>query len=141
MPVGDQDHGGVAMTPAVAPGGGHKLLDLSLRQVLAGAQVAIGASPGRNCSFYDSWRDQPEMPFRHDLALPARRTGRIRPLFRTVPTNCQRRFYRPAPLSTAMSSWQTDTAERNRRSLARLSKALPPIFPPVVLARALARPF
>jgi hypothetical protein len=32
-------------------------------------------------------------------------------------------------------------AERNRRSLARLQKALPPLFPAPVLARALARPF
>jgi hypothetical protein len=39
-----------------------------------------------------------------------------------------------------MSSWQTEKTERNRKSLARLSKALP-IFPPAVLARALGRPF
>jgi hypothetical protein len=32
-------------------------------------------------------------------------------------------------------------AERNRRSLARLEKALPTVFPAPVLARALARPF
>jgi hypothetical protein len=40
-----------------------------------------------------------------------------------------------------MSDWQTEKAERNRRSFARLSKALPTIFPPAVLARALSRPF
>jgi hypothetical protein len=40
-----------------------------------------------------------------------------------------------------MSNWQAETAERNRKSFARLSKALPEIFPPVVLARALDRPF
>ena len=37
-----------------------------------------------------------------------------------------------------MSEWRD---ERNRRALARLEKALPDIFPPPVLARALARPF
>jgi hypothetical protein len=37
-----------------------------------------------------------------------------------------------------MSEWR---AERNRRSLARLKKALPPIFPAPVLGRALNRPF
>src|ERR1700730_16015601 len=37
-----------------------------------------------------------------------------------------------------MSEWR---AERNRRSLARLEKALPGIFPAPVLARALSRPF
>ena len=40
-----------------------------------------------------------------------------------------------------MSKWQEQTDERNRRSVARLTKALPPIFPPVVLSRALSRPF
>lgn len=40
-----------------------------------------------------------------------------------------------------MSNWQAEKAERNRRSLARLSKALPPNFPPAVLARAFGRPF
>src|SRR5689334_6296254 len=40
-----------------------------------------------------------------------------------------------------MSGWLEQKAERNRRSLARLSKSIPAIFPPLVLARALARPF
>src|SRR5262249_9053788 len=71
MPVSDKGHGGVAVTPAVAPGGGHKLLDLGLDQVLAGAQVAIGTPPERNCSFYDGWRDQLEVPFRHVFGPPS----------------------------------------------------------------------
>ena len=40
-----------------------------------------------------------------------------------------------------MSKWEDEKAERNRRSLARLTKALPPIFPSAVLSRALSRPF
>ncbi len=40
-----------------------------------------------------------------------------------------------------MSQWQAEKAERNRKSFAHLSKALPTIFPPAVLARALGRPF
>ena len=40
-----------------------------------------------------------------------------------------------------MSRWQDEKAERNRQAIARLYKALPEIFPPVVLARALSRPF
>jgi hypothetical protein len=40
-----------------------------------------------------------------------------------------------------MSTWQDLKAERNRQSLVRLTKALPRIFPPAVLARALGRPF
>jgi hypothetical protein len=51
MPVSDKDHGGVAVAVAVALGRVHELLDLGLREVLAGAQVAIGASPRRNCLF------------------------------------------------------------------------------------------
>jgi hypothetical protein len=37
-----------------------------------------------------------------------------------------------------MSKWEDEKAERNRRALARLSKCLPTIFPPNVLAQALA---
>ena len=40
-----------------------------------------------------------------------------------------------------MSKWQEVKAERNCQSLARLTKALPPIFPSAVLSRALSRPF
>jgi hypothetical protein len=40
-----------------------------------------------------------------------------------------------------MSGWQELKAERNRRSILRLNKALPPRFPRIVLVRALARPF
>ena len=40
-----------------------------------------------------------------------------------------------------MSKWLDEKAERNRQALARLSKSLPAIFPPAVLARALSRPF
>src|ERR1700719_1680011 len=38
-----------------------------------------------------------------------------------------------------MSSWQDHRAERNRQSVARLTKALPRIFPSIVLSRALGR--
>jgi hypothetical protein len=55
---------------AVAIGRLHELLDLGLREVLAGAQVAIAASPRGNCSFYGSWRDQPEVSFRHVFGPP-----------------------------------------------------------------------
>ena len=40
-----------------------------------------------------------------------------------------------------MSKWLDEKAERNSQALARLSKKLPAIFPPAVLARALNRPF
>ena len=40
-----------------------------------------------------------------------------------------------------MYNWQTEKAERNRRSLRRLSRSLPAIFPQAVLARAIELPF
>jgi hypothetical protein len=40
-----------------------------------------------------------------------------------------------------VSKWQDERAERNRRSLVRLTKALPPIFPSAVLSRALSQRF
>lgn len=40
-----------------------------------------------------------------------------------------------------MSAWQEAKAERNRQSVARLMRALPEVFPPALLSRALRRPF
>ena len=36
-----------------------------------------------------------------------------------------------------MSTWEAEKAERNRHSIARLTKSLPGIFPSAVLSRAL----
>ena len=47
----------------------------------------------------------------------------------------------PSSAGPDMSRWLREKAERNRQALARLSKRLPTIFPPAVLARALGRPF
>src|SRR5215813_595434 len=40
-----------------------------------------------------------------------------------------------------MSKWQEHKSAINERALARLTRALPDIFPPAVLSRALGRPF
>ena len=40
-----------------------------------------------------------------------------------------------------MSKWKDEKAERNRQSLIRLNRVLPPVFPTAVLSRALDRPF
>ena len=40
-----------------------------------------------------------------------------------------------------MSRWQEEKDARNTQALMRLSKSVPAIFPPAVLARALSRPF
>jgi len=45
------------------------------------------------------------------------------------------------PRGEVMSRWQDEKAERNRRAVARLTKALPSIFPSAVLSRALGRSF
>ena len=67
VPVGHQDHRGVAVAPAVLPGRVHQPLDLGLGQVLAGAQLAVGEPLRGNCSIYGGWRDQLEVPFGHAL--------------------------------------------------------------------------
>ena len=40
-----------------------------------------------------------------------------------------------------MSKWEAERADRKCRSIARLTKSLPGIFPSAVLSRALGRPF
>ena len=65
MPVPYKDHRGVPMSPAVLPTGSYQPLNFTLRQVLAGAEVRVGEPPGRDCSFYGGWRDQPKTWFGH----------------------------------------------------------------------------
>ena len=54
MPVGEQDHGGVAVAVAVAFGRLDQRLDLSLGQVFPLPVIGIGPSAGRrwNCSLF-----------------------------------------------------------------------------------------
>ena len=48
LPVGHKDHGGVSVVVTIVPGGlDQPLLDLSLREMLAGAQVPIRRFSGR----------------------------------------------------------------------------------------------
>src|SRR5262249_24068889 len=47
MPEGQQDHGGVAMAPAVVPGSLNQPLDLALGQVLAGTIGGMGLRTGK----------------------------------------------------------------------------------------------
>ena len=49
--------------------------------------------------------------------------------------------YSRVPWGPTMSKWEAERAERNRRSIARLTKSLPGVFPSAVLSRALGRPF
>jgi hypothetical protein len=49
--------------------------------------------------------------------------------------------YNRVPWGPIMSNWEAERAERNRRSIARLTKSLPGVFPSAVLSRALGRPF
>ena len=60
---GDQDHGGIALALAIAPGGSDQLLNLSLCQMLARPDIRI-RPPGRhrplNCPIFCSWRYEPE---------------------------------------------------------------------------------
>ena len=62
MPVGEQHHGGVAMTIAVASGRFHELLHLGIGEVLARPRFrirpALGRPTWRNCPFNGGWWNQ-----------------------------------------------------------------------------------
>ena len=60
VPIADQDHRSVAMTPAVLAGRLDQLLDLGLGQVLAGAELGIGTPSRRDCSIYGPRGDDSE---------------------------------------------------------------------------------
>ena len=67
---GHQDHGGVAMTPTVLPGGLDQPFDLGLGQVFPGPVVRIGP-PGRgDCSIFGGWRDHFPAIFCHTIQSP-----------------------------------------------------------------------
>jgi hypothetical protein len=57
MPIRHQHHRRIAMSPAVLPGRIHQALDFGLRQVLAGAQLAVREALSGNCSIYGGWGD------------------------------------------------------------------------------------
>ena len=77
MPVGQKHHRAVPVTPAVALGRVHEVLDLGGGQILAGAELAVGEpfrGPFRgNCSIFGGWRDQPEVRFGHGFSPMPRR--------------------------------------------------------------------
>ena len=73
MPVGEQHHGGVAMTIAVASGRFHELLHLGIGEVLSRPRCGIRSSSRRpawlNCPINSRRRDQCQLRFCH-LILP-----------------------------------------------------------------------
>jgi hypothetical protein len=63
MAVGNKDHGGVPVPPAVPLGRLDKRVNLGWRQVFAGAQFAVWTPQRRsrrNCRIFGSWRHQRE---------------------------------------------------------------------------------
>ena len=69
MPEGHEDHGGVAVAPAVLGGRLDQLLDFGAGQVFARPQFGVG-TPCRhglaaNCSFIDGWSHDLEAWFCH----------------------------------------------------------------------------
>jgi hypothetical protein len=69
--IGHEDHYRVPMPPAVFPNNVQKPFDLCFRQVLTGSQVGVRRPPGRDCSFYDGWRDQLQVCFRRVFGFPS----------------------------------------------------------------------
>src|SRR6516162_7054578 len=71
VPKGQQDHGCVAMAPAVVLGRLNQPLDLSLGQVLAGAVRGVGlADRQSNCAFFGGWTDYFEVVNCNHFPLP-----------------------------------------------------------------------
>ena len=66
MPVGDEDHGCVAVgvPTRVLLGEGDEAVDLFGGEVLAGTHVGVLGAPRDHCSFFDGW----------SLPLPRRKT-------------------------------------------------------------------
>jgi hypothetical protein len=65
VPEGQQDHGGVAVAPAVFFGGLNQPLHFPLGQVLAGPIGGVGlAHRQSNCAFYVGWADRFQVPNR-----------------------------------------------------------------------------
>ena len=72
MPVGDQDHGGVAVAIAVLASCRDQPIDLGVGQVLARADLGV-AAPLRwsslvNCPINGGWRHQRQMRFFHGFS-------------------------------------------------------------------------
>ena len=61
MSIGQEDHRGIAVPPAVSAGGFDQLIDLLRNQVLPGPKLGVGATAWRNCSIYGGWGDQPQL--------------------------------------------------------------------------------
>src|SRR5262249_12384778 len=97
MPEGQQDHGGVAMAPAVVSGGLNQPLDLALGQVLAGPIGGVGP-PHRqsNCAFYVGWSDRFQMPNRRHFPPLHAVTVHMTSLLYTVAGQNSIRFTRGA---------------------------------------------
>ena len=56
---GDEDHGGIPVTPAIGPGGIDQLIDLGAGQVLPRPIGRVRLSPRHSdCSIYSGWCHQ-----------------------------------------------------------------------------------
>jgi len=71
VPVGYQDHGGVAMAVAVLPRDADQAVDLVIGEILAGADLGVG-TPARgvasDCPINGWWRYQRQMWFCHGFS-------------------------------------------------------------------------
>src|SRR6516165_11159860 len=68
VPIGNQDHGGVAMTVAVVASGDDQAVDLGAGQILSSSDVGVtlaGWGLGTHCPIIGSWGHQGEVRFSH----------------------------------------------------------------------------
>src|SRR3974390_966192 len=81
VPVGQQNHHTVPVTPSVSLGRGYQPLDLGLCEVLAGPHGAVGWSFRPDCSIYSRWRDKFEVRVDHAFGAFPMLTVRTRALY------------------------------------------------------------
>lgn len=65
--IGDEDHGGVTVSPSIAFGGLYEQFHFGFRQVLTGAQDLVGKASRSDCSINGAWSDELQVRFGHCL--------------------------------------------------------------------------
>ena len=85
VPVSHEYHRGVPVAPPIAVGGNEQAVHFGFGQVLAGAQVGVWHTLGRDCAIYGGWRDQLEVRLSHRFR-PSRADDCS---YKTSSTNCR----------------------------------------------------
>jgi hypothetical protein len=109
VPVGQQDHGGIAVAVSIIFGGARQALDFGIGQIFPSAQFSIRAAQRRgNCSIFSGRRCQFELGIRH--VIP--RSYLINCSKNSPFTNSRQELRRGAPPKGMTMAFTFDTLER-----------------------------